>query len=278
MKRTATAVRRARVRELYLQENLDTERIADRLFSEGLLVTKRRDSAMRLIRGDVAIVDQEIRDGAAAAKVSPVARARFIARMEGLYRRLREEFDTIEGATTSITEMDYGGKSKGTVKTTKTGDRGGMRIRAAALMRDVAEQIAAAEGFVVAKTAAPPEDEEGDGARKSATAGVWFRFSHLEKMDPGSRLLEIDRLMHQAASEGESLLMIDVPWLFSLRVRTLGEMGGAVAPHMIAAAEAQRIDDEEGGGEGRLVIVESDASIESLVDLNLNRSRRDGGA
>jgi hypothetical protein len=138
-----------RVRELYLVQGLDAEAMEETLRSEGLITSPRRESALRLIRGDMAEIDSSLRSTAVAIGNSDLALARWIEKNEALYRRLVQEFDRIEGVKVSETKFRYPNGAEGESVTTTKADPGGQRIRALALALECARNVAEAQGAAI---------------------------------------------------------------------------------------------------------------------------------
>lgn len=167
-KRAATArsveaaKRRKRVEYLLVIRGLSIPEITTRLYDEGLISSKRRASAERTVRGDVA----QILDGlppAKAAAASPLGLAKYLRRNETLFERLMGEFEQVEGVTE--TTITYPNGTMMTIE--RRSDRGGLRIRAAELAQRCAETIAKAEG--VAALLANRSEGEAEGDQKPAT-------------------------------------------------------------------------------------------------------------
>lgn len=154
-----TAKRRKRIETLLVVRGLSTAEITATLYEEGLLTSKSRRSAERLVRRDV----EKILDGlppAKAAQASPLACAKYVRRNEALFDRLMAEFEEREGVTR--TEIEY--PNGGVMKIERKADRGGLRIRAAELALRCADTLAKVEGVAAMLAKAATEEPAGDGA------------------------------------------------------------------------------------------------------------------
>jgi len=154
----SVAVRRERVRELFLIHGLRPMEIASTLFTSGELPSKSLESAHRLVRADVHQIRAALSVEQVVAMSDPGETKIFIARMEYILRHAARELEKLETIATSRTKLADGKE----IVTARKVDRAGIRQRWAEKYLQASRAIAAVSGVPIEAW----RKQDSDGAER----------------------------------------------------------------------------------------------------------------
>jgi hypothetical protein len=158
--------RKTRVRQLYLRDNLEAPAIAARLIEDGTIETKSEESALRLVRADVAEIKKEIaaergeiaaHDGGASLD----AQLKELERLEFSYRGQVALAENDEIVTTVIPTQN------GEMVIEKPKVAAGVKQRALKDAAIIAQRIAEKEAEIAKATA-----EQSESGEEAMTPGL----------------------------------------------------------------------------------------------------------